>query len=326
MNLIKATQPFERISLDFKGPLSSISKNTYLLVIVDEFTRFPFAYACSDMKASTVIQKLTDLFSLFGFPNYVHSDQGPSLMSYELKSWLHSMGVPTSKSTRYNPRGNGQVERCNRTVWQTVLLALRTKKLPLTHWEYVLQDALHSIRSLLCTAINCTPHERVFFHSRKSFNGVSLPSWIKPGPVFVKRHNRNKNDLVVEEAELIEANPRYAHVMLNDGREITVSLRDLAPNPESLLGQNHNVEATEKDADDIPSLDHNETSAQTEQNSGDVAVHSSLESHDFDVRSLHEKQNDVPVHETTSRENPPVLRRSSRTRKPIDRYGNNVYY
>ena len=114
--------------------------------------------------------------------------------------------------------------------------------------------------------------------------------------------------------------------MLNDGREITVSLRDLAPNPESLLGQNHNAEATEKDADDIPSLDHNETSAQTEQNTGDVAVHSSLESHDFDVRSLHEKQNDVPVHETTSRENPPVLRRSSRTRKPIDRYGNNVYY
>ena len=31
MNLIKATQPFERISLDFKGPLSSISKNTYYL-------------------------------------------------------------------------------------------------------------------------------------------------------------------------------------------------------------------------------------------------------------------------------------------------------
>ena len=92
MNLIKATQPFERISLDFKGPLSSISKNTYLLVIVDEFTRFPFAYACSDIKASTVIQKLTDLFCLFGFPNYVHSDQGPSFMSYELKSWLHSMG------------------------------------------------------------------------------------------------------------------------------------------------------------------------------------------------------------------------------------------
>ena len=69
----------------------------------------------------------------------------------------------------------------------------------------------------------------MFFHTRKSFNGVSLPSWIKPGPVFVKCHNRNKNDLLVEEAILIEANPCYAHVMLNDGREITASLQDLAP-------------------------------------------------------------------------------------------------
>ena len=38
MNLIKATQPFERISIDFKGPLLSVSKNKYLLVIVDEFS------------------------------------------------------------------------------------------------------------------------------------------------------------------------------------------------------------------------------------------------------------------------------------------------
>ena len=60
--------------------------------------------------------------------------------------------------------------------------------------------------------------------SFKSFN----PSWVKPGPVYAKCHVRNKNDPLVEEAELIEANPHYTHVKLNDGREINVSLRDLA--------------------------------------------------------------------------------------------------
>ena len=82
MNLIKATQPFERISIDFKGPILSVSKNKYLLVIVDEFSRFPFAYACPDIKSATVIEKLTHLFSIFGFPGYVHSDQGSSFMSF----------------------------------------------------------------------------------------------------------------------------------------------------------------------------------------------------------------------------------------------------
>ena len=229
--LNKGNLAFERISIDFKGPLLSVSKNKYLLVIVDEFSRFPFAYACPDIKSATAIEKLTYLFSIFGFPGYVHTDQGSSFMSFELKLWLHNFGVPTSRTNRYNPSGNGQVERCNRTIWQTVLLALRLKKTSSAHWEYVLTDVLHSMRSLLCTAINCTPHERMFSHSRKSFNGVSLPSWVKPGPVYVKCHVRNKNDPLVEEAELIEANPHYAHVKLNDERKINVSLRDLVRNP-----------------------------------------------------------------------------------------------
>ena len=37
-HLFKATQPFERISMDFKGPEASITKNKYLLVIVDKFS------------------------------------------------------------------------------------------------------------------------------------------------------------------------------------------------------------------------------------------------------------------------------------------------
>ena len=70
MDLIKATQTFERISIDFKGPLLSFSKIKYLLVVVDEFSRFSFAYACPDIKSATVMKKLTHLFSIFGFPGY----------------------------------------------------------------------------------------------------------------------------------------------------------------------------------------------------------------------------------------------------------------
>jgi len=329
VNLIKATQPFERISIDFKGPLKSTTRNNYLLVIVDEFTRFPFAYACNNMKASTVIQKLSDLFSIFGFPSYVHSDQGSNFMSYELKSWLHSMGIPTSRTSRFNPQGNGQVERLNRTLWQTVLLALRTKKLPLTHWEYVLIDALHCIRSLLCTATNCTPHERMFLHSRKSFNGVSLPSWVKPGPVFVKRHNRTKTDLLVEEAELLEANSQYAHVRLEDGREIPVSLRDLAPNPKSfqidrasVSDENTNHEAPDIDLP-VPSFDA-DTNLSMQSIDGDV--NSGRTNNDSFIEDLSQSNgNETSTFTKPDVCNDTTLRRSSRNRRPVNRYGNNIY-
>jgi hypothetical protein len=237
--LIKATQPFERISIDFKGPIPSSTHNHYILTIIDEFSRFPFAFPCRDMTSSTVISRLTELFSVFGMPCYVHSDRGSSFMSLELKTFLHERGVATSRTTSYNPQGNGQVERLNSTIWKTISLCLRSKSLTVEQWELVLPDALHAIRSLLCTAINATPHERMFIHHRKSAVGTTLPLWLtKPGPVLYRKCTRpTKYDPVAEEVELLESNPEYAHVRLPDGREETVSLRHLAPSKEDHLPQ-----------------------------------------------------------------------------------------
>lgn len=229
--LIKATSPFERLNLDFKGPLPSVSRNRYLLTIVDEFSRFPFAIPCPDISATTVISCLQSLFSLFGLPAYVHSDRGASFMSSDLKNFLHSQGVATSRTTAYNPQGNGQVERYNGIIWKTIQLALKTKQIKIERWEEMLPTALHSIRSLLCTATNITPHERLFSYSRRSSNGRSLPDWLtKPGPVLLRNHVReNKYQPLVKEVHLLEANPDYAFIRLPDGRENTVSLRHLAP-------------------------------------------------------------------------------------------------
>jgi hypothetical protein len=230
-HLIKATQPFERLNIDFKGPVPSESQNQYMLTVVDEFSRFPFAFPCRDVSTKTVISCMDQLFSIFGMPSYVHSDRGTAFMSKELRGYLHGRGIATSRTTPYNPQGNGQCERYNGIVWRTIQLALKSRKLPTSAWESVLPDALHSIRSLLCTSTNATPHERLFNYQRRSTSGTSVPSWLStPGPVLLKKHVRNsKYDSLVDEAELIEANPQYAHVRLQDGREKTVSLRDLAP-------------------------------------------------------------------------------------------------
>ena len=83
-------------------------------------------------------------------------------------------------------------------------------------------DAMPSIRSLLCSSINCTPHERMFRHTRHFVSGMSLPSWLKPGPIYVKRHVRNKGDSLVDEAQLLELNPAYARVRFNNGRKTSV--------------------------------------------------------------------------------------------------------
>ncbi|GFY06658.1 putative retrovirus-related pol polyprotein from transposon opus [Trichonephila clavipes] len=120
-------------------------------------------------------------------------------------------------------------------IWKTIQLALRSNSMKTEQWEGVIQTALHSIRSLLCTATNATPHERMFSHPRRSHNACSIPTWLtKPGPVLMKNQMRaNKYEPIVQEVELIEANPDYAHVKLGYGRETTVSIRHLAPRGET---------------------------------------------------------------------------------------------
>jgi hypothetical protein len=231
--LIKATQPFERLGIDFKGPVPSSTQNKYMLTVVDEYSRFPFVFPCRDMTAGVVIKCLNEIFATFGITTYIHSDNGSSLVSDELRSHLLSMGIGYSNSTRYNPKGNGQVERYNGTVWKAMQLALKSKGLGTQHWEQVIGSALHSIRTLVCTSTNQTPHERLFGYQRRTLTGHALPSWLlNKGHVLMKKHARSsKYDPLVEEVDLIEVNPSYAQVKTASGRELTVSLRDLAPLP-----------------------------------------------------------------------------------------------
>ena len=236
--LIKATQPFERINIDFKGPLPSNNGNKFFLHVIDEYSRFPFVFLCPDVSITTIIKCLTSLFSIFGMPAYVHSDRGTSFMTRELQVFLRAKGVPTSRTTSYNPEGNGQVERYNRVIWKALTMCLKSMNLPVTRWQDVLPDVLHSARSLLCTGTNGTPHERFFGFPRRSSSGAFIPTWLAtPGPVLKRQVRSSKTDPLVDEVELLEANPNYAHVRYPDGRETTVSIKHLAPKGQSMMSQ-----------------------------------------------------------------------------------------
>ena len=92
-----------------------------------QFSVVPFP----DVSTNTVLKCLTSLISLVGMPAYVHSDRGASFMSRELREFLSSKGVASSRTTSYNPEGNGQAERSNGVIWKAVATSLKSKNLPL---------------------------------------------------------------------------------------------------------------------------------------------------------------------------------------------------
>ena len=319
--LVEATKPFDRLSIDFKGPIPSSGRNRYFLTMVDEYSRFSFAYPCQNMESSTVIRCLTDVFSTFGIPGFVHNDRGPSLVSEETRLFLLRNGISYSNSTKYNPRGNGQVERYNGVIWKSIQLALRDKNLPESRWEDVLPEVLHCQRTLLCTATNTTPHERIFSYQRRTASGESLPQWLlERGPVLVKRHVRpSKYVPAVSQVELIQANPSFAKIRYPCGREDSVSLRDLAPLPRA-----SGTDTPENDSTPPPGppVVPGKLAAKPAPYSGDTASHdaivpdSSMPAPILEGPAKLPDPVDLPTLEAVEN----VPRRSTRTTKPIDRF------
>ena len=167
------------------------------------------------MNSVTVIKSLNQLFTLCGYPSYVLSDCGSSFLSQEGKNYLIRQRVVTCKTTPYHHTCNSQVERYNGIIWKTLCLTLKSANLLDSQWEHVLSNALHSIRSLLTTSTNSTPHERFFGFQHHSSHRISMPSWLmSPGPVLLRRFGHT-NDPLVDQVDLQEANLNYVHVRWN---------------------------------------------------------------------------------------------------------------
>lgn len=308
--LVKATRPFEKLSLDFKGPLPSTSNKKFLLVVVDEYSRFPFAFATHDTATDTVIRCLTTLFAIFGMPECVHSDRGTGFSSKQFRHFLLSNNVAQSFTTPYNPQGNGQVERYNGVLWNSLQMACRTRSLNVNCWEQVLPVVLHSMRSLLCTATNTTPHERLFKHERKTASGLPVPTWLMSAKTALLHYPRSsKYDPAVQEVDIVDVNPTYARVRLPSGREPLVSLRHLAP---AGLKQNNILNNFEEVADPFE-----QSESQPRGESKSPSTERSLIVSDVDEATSNDNCRGPPIVPSGA---PPERRCSSRIKRPPVRF------
>jgi transposase InsO family protein len=99
-------------SVDF----AELPGGEYLLVVVDDYSRFPEVDPVSSTSAKCVIPKLDRIFSLLGIPEVVKTDNGPPFNSIKFKQFAEYLGFHHRRITPYWPRADGEVERFMRTL------------------------------------------------------------------------------------------------------------------------------------------------------------------------------------------------------------------
>lgn len=113
--------PWERLGVDFLGPLPVTKQgNRYIMVCIDYFSKWAEAVAVPDQTARTTAKVLLEMVSRFGCPVTLHSDQGRNFESNLISELCIFLQIKKTRSTPRNPKGNGLVERFNRTLIQMV--------------------------------------------------------------------------------------------------------------------------------------------------------------------------------------------------------------
>ena len=153
--------PWQELSMDFCGPFPN---GDYLLVVVDDYSRYPEVEILRSTSAKAVVPHLDSIFARQGIPDVVRTDNGPPFNSESFQMFATHLGFRHRKITPLWPRANGEAERLMRTLGK----AIRTAVVEHKNWKQELFAFLRQYRA--------TPHSTTGRSPSELLNGRKLKS------------------------------------------------------------------------------------------------------------------------------------------------------
>jgi len=110
---------FLTVHLDIVGPLAqdTNTSNKYLLTMIDSFTRWVEVFPLTEITAESVCRAFLFCWvSRFGPPLIIVTDRGTQFCSELLSTLNKFLGIHHIRTSSYNPKANGLIERFHRTL------------------------------------------------------------------------------------------------------------------------------------------------------------------------------------------------------------------
>ncbi|GJT28371.1 reverse transcriptase domain-containing protein [Tanacetum coccineum] len=144
---------------DFMGPFPSSNKNKYILVAIDNVSKWVEAQAFPTNDARNVVNFLKRLFTRFGIPKALISDRGTHFCNHQMEKAMKRYGVVHRFSTTYHPQMNGQVENTNRAIKRILEKTIGNNR---KDWSYKLDDALWAFWTVFKTPLGTTSFRIIY--------------------------------------------------------------------------------------------------------------------------------------------------------------------
>ena len=117
LQILCEVELFDVWGMDFMGPFPSSMSHKYILLAVDYVSKWVEAVATCTNDSKVVMKFIKkNIFSRFGTPRAIITDEGTHFLNKALQNLLAKYGVRHKVSTAYHPQTNGQAELANREI------------------------------------------------------------------------------------------------------------------------------------------------------------------------------------------------------------------
>ena len=130
-----------------------------MLTIMCSTTQFPEAILLRNIKARTVSNALAKIFTLFGLPKVVRSDQGSNFMSGIFQQIMHELGVRQINSSVYHPESQGALERFHASLKTMIRAYVEQHE---KDWDVGLPLLIFAARESVQESLGFSPFDLVF--------------------------------------------------------------------------------------------------------------------------------------------------------------------
>ena len=159
LNPIDSSGRFEIVCYDLAGPFvpSRGHGNTYALIIVDHFTKWPELIPMKCITAPNIARTIFEEWCCrYGVMTQLHSDGAQNMHGNVIKELCNFIGTVKSKSSRLHPQGDGMSEAMVKIMKNAVKKQVDQYG---RDWDTYLQSTALAIRSSINYSTKFTPAE-----------------------------------------------------------------------------------------------------------------------------------------------------------------------
>ena len=157
---LSVERPFQHLFIDLLGPYPrSKHGNSYLLIVLDQFSKFVFLNTFRQANAQNIVAYLSSVvFGLFGVPESILSDNGVQFVSKHFTGFLRDLSVKHIFTASHSPQANSS-ERVNRSIIAAIRAYVAEDQ---REWDLKIDQISSALRSSTHSSTKFTPHYLVF--------------------------------------------------------------------------------------------------------------------------------------------------------------------